>query len=138
MNMPKHETVSVKRKAASYILLLFTVLTLIFIPGCGKAGQSASEVSETALASSDSEKAVVPDSSASGQGAQVSEKMQVYFIDVGQGDSELVRIPGSSGYFNILIDCGETVYRKDLVSFIEELGITRLDAIVATHPIRII
>ena len=29
-----------------------------------------------------------------------AEPLQVYFLDVGQGDSELIRLPGETGYFN--------------------------------------
>ena len=55
---------------------------------------------------------------------------EVHFIDVGQGDSVLIRC----GDKNMLID-GATDYGGDaVISYIEKQGIKTLDIIVATHP----
>lgn len=54
----------------------------------------------------------------------------VYFIDVGQGDSELI----STKNCNILIDCGENDFTANVIGFIHYSGITRLDYVIATHP----
>jgi len=56
--------------------------------------------------------------------------LKVHFIDVGQADSILVQTPNGR---NMLIDAGET---KDnaVINYLNGLGITRLDAVVATHP----
>ena len=48
-----------------------------------------------------------------------AEPLQVYFLDVGQGDSQLVRIPGEAGYFNVLIDTGEYQYADGLTAYLE-------------------
>ncbi|MDR0943491.1 MAG: MBL fold metallo-hydrolase [Ruminococcus sp.] len=56
--------------------------------------------------------------------------LTVHFIDVGQGDSELIVIGGQT----MLIDAGETEYGDTVVSYIQNLGITKLDYIIATHP----
>lgn len=61
-------------------------------------------------------------------------ELQVWYLDVGQGDSELIRIPGESGYFNVLIDTGEYEYADGLTSFLQGQGIERIDVLVATHP----
>ena len=53
---------------------------------------------------------------------------RVVFIDVGQGDAELITVHGHS----LLIDGGRdgpTIVRR-----LNSLGVTQLDAIVATHP----
>ncbi len=54
----------------------------------------------------------------------------VYYIDVGQGDSELIR----SGSTTVLIDAGEKEYGKTVCSFIKSLGIEKLDYVIASHP----
>jgi beta-lactamase superfamily II metal-dependent hydrolase len=56
--------------------------------------------------------------------------LTVHFIDVGQGDSQLVIIGGQT----LLIDAGEAEYGDTVVSYIQNLGITKLDYIIATHP----
>ena len=60
--------------------------------------------------------------------------MQVHFLDVGQGDSELIRIPMADSYFNILIDAGDYSHADAVVAYLENAGVERLDAVVATHP----
>lgn len=56
--------------------------------------------------------------------------LKVHFIDVGQADSILVQAPNGK---NMLIDAGET---KDnaVMNYLKGLGISKLDAVVATHP----
>ena len=53
---------------------------------------------------------------------------RVVFIDVGQGDAELV----TAGGHNMLIDGGRS--GATIVSRLNALHITHLDAVVATHP----
>lgn len=53
----------------------------------------------------------------------------VSFIDVGQGDCELIRV----GDVNILIDSGDTDCEDAVVGFLEYSGVTHLDIVIATH-----
>ena len=55
----------------------------------------------------------------------------VYFLDVGQGDSILIQI-GTD--YNMLIDAGTREAGDTIESDLEALGVTSLDAVVATHP----
>lgn len=55
----------------------------------------------------------------------------VHYIDVGQGDCEL--IVASDGT-TMLIDSGEKEYGAVVLNYLETLGITKLDYVVATHP----
>ena len=62
-------------------------------------------------------------------------EMQVHYIDVGQGDSELIRLPkDEGGYINILIDSGENGYGDTVIDYVEALGVNYLDAVIVTHP----
>lgn len=60
----------------------------------------------------------------------VEGNLQVYFIDVGQADSILITNNNSS----MLIDAGNNEDGGDVVNFIKEKGITKLDYVVGTHP----
>ncbi|ETT45686.1 putative S-layer protein [Paenibacillus sp. FSL R7-269] len=62
---------------------------------------------------------------------QAAGTLQVYFLDVGQGDSTLIRTP-SNQY--VLIDGGNNSQGADVVKYLKTLGVTTLDAMVATHP----
>lgn len=60
----------------------------------------------------------------------LSEFTSVSFIDVGQGDSELIMSRGHS----VLIDAGEAENGAKVVSFLKLHGVEKLDYVVATHP----
>lgn len=60
--------------------------------------------------------------------------LEVYYLDVGQGDSELIRIPGEGRYFNVLIDTGEYQYADGLTDFLRDISVEKIDALVCTHP----
>jgi competence protein ComEC len=53
-----------------------------------------------------------------------------YFLDVGQGDSEILMSGGSS----ILVDAGTNASTSTLINDIKSLGISRFDVVIATHP----
>ncbi len=56
--------------------------------------------------------------------------LEVYFLDVGQGDSEILRY----GDQTMLIDAGTNASTTALLSDIKNLGISKFDVVVATHP----
>ncbi len=68
--------------------------------------------------------------SSSSAATAVSQDTTVHFIDVGQGDSELIQ----SGKDAILIDGGPASSSKKLLTYLEEQGISHLSAVIATHP----
>lgn len=55
----------------------------------------------------------------------------VHFIDVGQGDCELIVADDGSA---MLIDGGEKEYGSTVLEYLRDAGISRLDYVVATHP----
>ena len=55
---------------------------------------------------------------------------KVHFIDVGQGDSELIVTKDKA----VLIDSGEREYSGTVIQYIKALGIEKLDYIICTHP----
>lgn len=60
----------------------------------------------------------------------LDDEAAVCFIDVGQGDCELIRTKNC----NILIDCGEEEKADEVIGFIRCSGVERLDYVIATHP----
>ncbi|NEZ47445.1 MBL fold metallo-hydrolase [Clostridium niameyense] len=57
-------------------------------------------------------------------------KMLVHYIDVGQGDSELIQLNDK----NILIDAGTRKSSDKVVSYLKKQNIKKLDYVIATHP----
>ena len=59
----------------------------------------------------------------------LDEKMQLYFLDVGQGDATLIRTEAG----DILIDTGTEDSQATLCLRLRELGVERLSLLVLTH-----
>lgn len=62
---------------------------------------------------------------------QTGSQLKVHYIDVGQGDSALIELPNGE---KMLIDGGPRSAAARVVSYISNLGIEKLDYVVATHP----
>ena len=60
----------------------------------------------------------------------LTDKLNVYFIDVGQADSILV----SNKNETMLIDAGNNENGQDVVKFIKEKGISKINYLIGTHP----
>ncbi len=57
-------------------------------------------------------------------------KMEVHFIDVGQGDAILIKQGDSS----LLFDAGDNNYANTVVKYLKDNGIKKLDYILGSHP----
>ena len=57
--------------------------------------------------------------------------LSVHYLDVGQGDSIFIELPNKKC---MLIDAGENMYGKSITEYINNLGYTNIDYLVATHP----
>lgn len=91
----------------------------------GDAGGSSGEMSGQAAA--------VPGSSDGVAGEQISditEELEVHFLDVGQGDCTLI----CCGNENMLIDAGNNEQGTKIQSYLEKQGVDRLKYVVCTHP----
>lgn len=60
----------------------------------------------------------------------LSGSLEVHFLDVGHGDSTLVL----SGEHAMMIDCGDDTRGAGLEEYLRELGVTKLDYLILTHP----
>lgn len=60
----------------------------------------------------------------------VDGELEVHFIDVGQGDSILIKQNGH----NMLIDAGDNKYGQTVVNHLKENGVKKLDYVIGTHP----
>ncbi len=70
-------------------------------------------------------------SAPSGQTSAAEPALTVYYLDVGQGDCELLE----SGGEYVLIDAGGDGNHKESVqTFLSQLGVEELDYVIATHP----
>lgn len=59
------------------------------------------------------------------------EELIIHFIDVGQGDSTFIALPGGE---NILIDTGSPAGGLKVARYLKDLGVRRIDYVILTHP----
>ncbi len=58
------------------------------------------------------------------------DEVQFHFIDVGQGDSALIRTAAG----DVLIDAGDNATEDDLKAYLDKWGVDDLEYVVFTHP----
>jgi competence protein ComEC len=92
------------------------------VPGGAFTSRTSNPVSPTTAAPTTS----FPSSTTTAAGGP----LKVYFLDVGQGDSEIITIDGKA----ILIDAGTDNSTATLISDINSLDISRFDAVIGTCP----
>lgn len=107
------------RKAKKIPSLLLIILFSLLIISCGKSTQSSNANNTPAKA----EKAATTETQTASSG-----DLKIHYIDVGQGDSELIQIANK----NILIDAGTS--DKKALDYLKSIGITKIDYAIATHP----
>lgn len=61
----------------------------------------------------------------------VEGRLQVHFIDVGQGASQLIIGPAGK---TMLIDGGDNDKEETIVAYLREQGIDKIDILIGTHP----
>lgn len=66
-----------------------------------------------------------------GDFVQGTGNLNVFYLDVGQGDSEFIELPDGK---TMLIDAGTSESGDHIIDFIHSRGISRLDYVIATHP----
>ena len=57
--------------------------------------------------------------------------LRVNYIDVGQGDSIFIQLPNNE---TMLIDAGEAYKSENVINYLNNLGIKKIDYVVGTHP----
>ncbi|APM38353.1 ComEC/Rec2 family competence protein [Clostridium kluyveri] len=70
------------------------------------------------------------ESSQTSNSSNKSLEFTVHYIDIGQGDSELIQVNNK----NLLIDAGPTKSTDKLLSYLNSIDIKKLDYVIATHP----
>ena len=127
--------------------ILVTIACALSLAACGPAGQSAGGVAASASGAAAGITApTTPTPKATKQPKRSTPKAtpkptstktavtgpatKIVFVDVGQGDAEIIK----SGSWTVLIDGGPSGSEGAIESALRALGVSRLDAVVVTHP----
>ena len=100
------------------ILAIAVLFLAAFLGGCTFA--DGSKIKEEKAISSDIHSPTMADG-----------KLKVFFIDCGQGDAILVQSPQGQ---HMLIDGGPKEEGKNIVGFLQDQGVEKLEVVVGTHP----
>lgn len=107
-----------KKKIGIFNLLIGIVLILYVVFGTNFIEDIKNTASVSNVTSSEN------------KNIEVNGNLEVYFIDVGQADSILIR----NDSHNMLIDAGNNSDGDKLVNYFKSLGIEKFDYVVGTHP----
>lgn len=102
----------IKKILSVFMLITFSLILI----SCGKTNQADNSNNKN-----EGNKKTVEE-------AQKVDGIKIHYIDVGQGDSELIQI----GDKNILIDAGTS--DKKALDYLKSIKVTKLDYVIATHP----
>lgn len=106
--------------------LLVVVLVAFSFSACAILNKMPVNNGESKIVSQENE-----NESNNGTEASGNELLKVYYLDVGQGDSEFIVFPNGK---TMLIDAGEKDEGAKVCETIKELGFSKIDYVVATHP----
>lgn len=104
------------------VCLLLTLFLLLCCTGCGGIEIVISP------GTGDGENAAVFSGKSTDQ--TDDSRLEIHFLDVGQGDSTLITCDGHS----MLIDAGKNDQGSEIQSYLESKGIESLDYVIGTHP----
>lgn len=108
-----------------WLAILFIIVFCLGLAGCqsSHARRNVSPVEK-----GNQEEAVPVNNNQTGEN---SARLEVHFIDVGQGDSILVKSPSGQA---MLVDAGEQEQGQRVVDYLHSQGVAKLTVLVATHP----
>lgn len=104
-------------------LILSIILAAVSLCGCDAMYYLPEDFLDTAAGVDPAEVSITAD--------DMSDKMEVNFIDVGQGDCALVRLPDGR---NMLIDAGNNGDIDKIGAYLAQKGADRIDFLIGTHP----
>lgn len=122
-----------KNAAINKVMLFMLIFALMFVTGC------SATVNNDVLPENSKEQVVVDEINENEVNESEQEpgattitdgELEVHFIDVGQGDSVLIKQGGN----NMLIDAGENNKGKIVVDYLRNEGVETLDYVIGTHP----
>lgn len=94
---------------------IFLLITLLSLAGCTIPYSQGEPVIDEAKVQVDS----------------LNDEVVAHFLDVGQADSAILELPNQRF---MLIDAGEAKDSLQIIDYLKNLGIKKLDYVIATHP----
>ena len=116
-------TPTTQKNTSSKIAISSNKSSINVVKKSNASSKDKNKSSTTPTAGTKSENKAQSNSSVSGQ-------LKIHYINVGQGDSELIQNNGQ----NMLIDTGTNESTNSLISYLKSQNISKIDYLVLTHP----
>ena len=110
-----------KKCISKFIIAFITMIFLFTLAGCSGSDSNSTVSSKTTTTQKEN---------SSNAKQSVSGNLKIHYINVGQGDSELIQ----QGDKNMLIDTGTNASTDTLISYLQSQNIKKIDYLVLTHP----
>lgn len=123
-------------KKFKLLTLIITIITALCLSSCTTvpvfetSSNAAESGAENERISSAPQSAAAEDGS-SDSTAAADGRLRILFIDIGQGDSELIMLPDGK---TVLVDAGNPGDGSVISGILHENGVSRIDYLIATHP----
>lgn len=108
------------------VIAFLAAALIIGLASCAPGGVTSSHTSTPTSPATAAPKTSLPSATTTAAGGTLN----VYFLDVGQGDSEIITLGGRA----VLIDAGTDNSTATLIDDIKRMGISRFDVVVGTCP----
>lgn len=105
-------------------LIIILIISVISLSACSIGGYDEKKGNDMKRGNSTT---LIPEENAE---SKLDGKLKLFFLDVGQADSILIKTGSSS----MLIDAGNNPDGEDVVNYLKNEGIKKLDYVIGTHP----
>lgn len=117
----------IKPRQKTFALLTILLLMCLLLAGCDREAREE----KSPVNSGYSRPAQSGENANQSSKAVPGEQMKVHFLDVGQADCVVVQLPGGE---TLMVDAGNRDDSSFIVGYLNDLGVRRIDYLVATHP----
>ncbi|WHY88544.1 ComEC/Rec2 family competence protein [Neobacillus novalis] len=120
-----------KKRLFSIVSSILLAISLAACQSTPAPAKTAATTDKTPVKETSEEVKKEPNDQAVQTNSTAAGKMQVYYLDVGQGDSIYIKTPNGD---DILIDGGNNDRGDDVVAFLKKYHVDDLEVMIATHP----
>lgn len=119
-----------QKKNIGKMMIVIMLISSLLLGSCSNMEFSEAGGNDSPIASSADAENRMDDNSAGGLPEGTDSRLEVHFIDVGQGDATFISCDG----YSMLIDAGNNDKGTAVWSYLKQQGVEKLDYVIATHP----
>lgn len=119
-----------QKKYMPEMIIAVMLIGSFLLGGCSGTELTEADKNSSPITSGADAENRTADSAAEGLPEGTDSRLELHFIDVGQGDATLISCDG----YHMLIDAGNNDKGTAVWSYLKQQGVERLDYVIGTHP----